>query len=283
MHGRFLYYIYFSERMKKMFKKTICAVLSVVLLLCTFAVTASAAEDITVSLRIEGIDGCLFYDDITVDGEATVYDVLIKADEADDSLTVNSSASQYGAYITSINGITAGTYTTLKWDGWLFMVNGTSPSVGVDACETENGDVIVFYYGDPYNTGMQYPIVSFDAEKGTVTLTSMDTVYDENWNATTAECPVADYTLIWGTEDGEAARIKADENGVAVIPEEYLTYGKHSVQFEKTASNGLPMVLRAAPDFAVEIPDNRSFFEKLIDYITDFFNMIIEFFNSLFA
>lgn len=265
-----------------MFKKVLSLMLTVIMALGVFAATVNASEN-AVSLRIEGIESCLYYGDITVNDGDSVYDVLLKADAADDSLTVVASSSQYGAYVTSINGITAGSQTAMKWDGWMFLVDGVSPSVGMDAFTVSGGEAIVIYYGDPYNTGMQYPIVNFDAETGTFTLTSLDTVYDENWNATTEECPVSGYSLIWEVSDGETVTVTADENGVAVIPEEYLTYGAHKVQYEKTAANGLPLILRAAPDFSVEIPDNRSFFEKIIDAIVDFFNMIINFFKTIFA
>lgn len=282
MHGDFLYYIKFTERKKIMHKKLFCSILSVILAMGMLSLTAFASDDITVSLRIEGIEDCLFYDDISVEAGASVYDALLKADELDDTITVTSSQTQYGAYITAVNEITAGTYTAKKWDGWLFRVNEESPSVGVDAFTLTDGDVIVIYYGDPYNTGMQYPIVDFDAENGTFTLTSLDTVYDELWNPVTQECPIAGYTLVWEISDGKTAEITADENGVAVIPEEYLTYGSHNVGFEKTAENGLPLILRVAPDFSVEIPDNRNIFEKLFDAIMNFFTMITNFFKSIF-
>lgn len=266
-----------------MIRKILSTAIVAVLTLSMLMLTAYASEDVTVSLRIEGIEECLFYGDVSVNEGETVYDVLLKADETDDSLCVTSSMGQYGAYITAINGITAGSYTALKWDGWLFMADGVSPSVGVDAYTVKNGESIVIYYGDPYNTGMQYPIISFDAETGTITVSSLDTVYDENWNSVTKECPVADYTLSWGLSDGTSILVKGDENGVAVIPQEHLTYGEHSIQIEKTAANGLPAVLRLAPDYCIEIPDERSIFEKIIDAITDFFNMIVNFFKTLFT
>ena len=263
-----------------MLRKTLSIILSVVFCFGMLTLTASADDSVTASLRVEGIENCLFYDDVTVNNGSTVYDVLLAADKADDSLTVISSSSQYGAYVTSINGITAGSYTALKWDGWLFMVNNESPTVGMDALTVNDDDEIVIYYGDPYDTGMQYPEVSFDAATGTFTLTSLDTVYDEQFNATTEECPVSGYTLYWEA-DGKVTEFTADENGTVVIGKEYLTYGKHKVSYEKTAKNGLPLILRAAPDFTVEIPDNRNIFEKLFDYIKAFFDMIISFFNSI--
>lgn len=260
----------------KMFKKSMSILLVAMMLLASFTLCSFAADDVNVSLRIEGIDKCLFYGDVTVPADATAYDVLLKADEKDDSLTVVSSASIYGAYITSINGITAGTYTTMKWDGWSYMVDGVSPEVGVDGYKVEDGDVIVMYYGDPWNTGMQYPVIKTEKlSDGIVSFTSMDTVYDENWNAVTKEMPVTGYTLVWGYKGG-TVEITPDENGVCTIPYEYRTIGKHTVQIEKyDEKTTLPTVLRFAPDFSVSI----SFFDGIIA----FFKMIFEAITSLFA
>ncbi len=260
----------------KMFKKSMSIVLVVMMLLGSLALSSFAADDVTVSLRIEGIEECLFYGDVTVPADATAYDVLLKADEKDDSLTVVSSASIYGAYITSINGITSGSYTAMKWDGWSYMIDGVAPEVGVDGYKVENDDVIIMYYADPWNTGMQYPIAHTEnVADGEISFTSMDTVYDENWNAVTKECAITGYTLTWGY-NGKTVEITPDENGVCKIPYKYLTIGEHTVQIEKyDEKTGLPTVLRFAPDFSVEI----SFFDGLMA----FFKMIFEAITSLFA
>lgn len=258
----------------KMFKKSMSILLVTLMLLGTFALSAFAA-DATVSLRIEGIDKCLFYGNVTVPANATALDVIKAADEADESLTVTVVDSEYGDYITDINGIVAGTYTDMMWDGWSYMVDGVAPDVGVSAYTVEDGDVIVMYYGDPWNTGMQYPIANTDKiADGEISFTSMDTVYDENWNAVTMECAVTDYVLVWGY-NGKTVEITPDANGVCKIPYKYLTSGTHTIQIEKyDAKTGLPTVLRFAPDFSVEF----SFF----DGIKSFFKMIIEFITALF-
>ena len=156
------------------------------------------------------------------------------------------------------------------------MVDGVAPEVGVDGYKVESGDVIVMYYGDPWNTGMQYPIINTEKlSDGEISFTSMDTVYDENWNAVTKEVAVTGYVLTWGY-NGKTVEITPDENGVCKIPYKYLTIGEHTVQIEKyDAKTGLPTVLRFAPDFSVEI----SFFDGLMA----FFMMIFEAITSLFA
>ncbi|MBQ8028814.1 MAG: DUF4430 domain-containing protein [Clostridia bacterium] len=257
----------------KMFKKSMSIILAVLMLLASFSLASFAADEVTVSLRIEGIDKCLYYDDVTVEAGSSVYDVILKADEKEESLSVTSTPSLYGAYISAVNGIAAGSYTTLKWDGWSFMVNSVSPEVGVSSYTVKDGDVIVFYYADPWNTGMQYPIINTDKlSDGIVSFSSIDTVYDENWNAVEKECAITDYTLVWGY-NGKTVEITPDENGVCKIPYKYLTIGEHTVQIEKyDEKTSLPTVLRYAPDFSVSI----GFFDGLMA----FFKMIIEIFTS---
>lgn len=260
----------------KMFRKTLSVLLAVFMLMGCMAVVAFAAEDVTVSLRVEGIDKCLFYGNVSVAGGATALDVLKAADAADDTLTVTVVDSDYGPYLTAVNGITAGAYTDKMWDGWSYMIDGVSPDVGVDAYSVSDGEGMVLYYGDPWNTGMQYPIVHADnVADGEIYFTSMDTVYDENWNAVVQECAVTGYTLIWGY-NGKTVEITPDENGVCKIPYQYITSGDHTVQIEKyDAKTGLPTVLRLAPDYTVSI----GFFDAFLA----FFKMIIEVITSLFA
>lgn len=260
----------------KTFKKTVSVLLCAVMLLCVFATCAFAAGNITVKLRVEGIDACLYYADVTVSKGATAYDVLKAADDASDDLTVTAYDGQYGKYVASINGIVAGSYTEKAWDGWLYRVNGTEPEVGIGSFTVSNGDSVVVYYGDPYNTGMQYPTVKTDKlSDGKLSFTSLDTVYDENWNAETKEVPVTGYTLIWGWGDGQTMEIKPDENGICTVPDVVLTDGEHSVQIVRTDNTtGLPTVLRLAPDYTVKVNEPTSFFAKLFSFFQKIFNAI---------
>ena len=261
----------------KMFRKTLSIVMVILTVLMCLSVTAFAG-DATVKLRIESVDKCLFYGDVKVAEGATALDVLKAADAADDSLTVTIVESEYGLYLSAINGIYAGSYTEKMWDGWSYRVNEVAPAVGVDAYTVSNGDSMVMYYNDEWNTGMQYPVAKTDKlSEGKIYFTSMDTVYDENWNATVAECAVTGYTLIW-----DGVKFTPDAEGVCTIDEKYLTAGEHSVQVEKyDAKTGLPTVLRFAPDFTVAI-EKAEEEKSLFDKIKDFFNMIIEFFKNLF-
>lgn len=255
----------------KMFKKSLSVILAVIMIFSCVAVVSFAANDTkTVSLRIEGVKECLYYGDVAIEGEATVLDVIKKADESDDTLSVTVVPSFYGDYITSINGITAGSYTTAHWDGWLYRVDGIEPSEGVSKYTVSGGESIVMYYADPWKIGMQYPEINTDKlSDGEISFTSLDTIFDsETFESTQKECPVTGYTLTWGV-GSKKVEITPDENGVCKIPYKYLTLGKHSVQIEKyDEATDLPTVLRLAPDFSVNI--------SILDAIMAFFKMIVE-------
>lgn len=261
----------------KMFKKSLSVILAVMMIFgCLSAAVFAQDSSMTVSLRIEGIDSCLYYGDIVTKDGASVLDVIKLADEKDSSLSIDISKSTYGDYITAVNGITAGSYTTKQLDGWLYMVDDESPIVGVSAYRLTSGQKVVLYYGEPFNTGMQYPIMNTDKlSDGILSFTSIDTTYDpDTWEPFVAECAVNDYTLIWGY-NGKTVKLTADENGICTIPYKYLTYGEHTVQIERyDAKTGLPTVLRYAPDFSVSI--------GFSDAITNFIRMIIDLILSFF-
>ena len=98
------------------------------LLVSASAVTAFAAEtkDITVSLRIEGVDSCVLYDNYEIPQGSTAADLIQYADKLSDDVTVTGAENNY---ITDVNGETAGKFG--GWDGWQYIVNSVSPNVGV--------------------------------------------------------------------------------------------------------------------------------------------------------
>ena len=249
------------------FKKTLSVVMAL-LLLAVCAVPALAAGDkATVSLRVEGLKDCLYYNDVTVDAGATVLDVLQAADESEESLTLTVVTTDYGPYLTAINGLAAGTQTATGWDGWQYHVDGADPGVGVSAYTVSDGEEIVVFYGDEWGeTGMFYPEIDLSAiDKGLVSFTATATEYDENWNPTTVDVTLTGYTLYW---DGKA--YTPDDEGVCELPVSALRDKTHSVQIERYAENGMPDILRYAPDYTVEAS-------------VGFFARIALIFNRLFA
>lgn len=266
----------------KNFKKTLSVFLAALMLLSCFALSAFAAGGkTTVTLRIEGIKACLFYGRVTVDDDATVLDVLKQADKDSTSLTVTVTDGEYGDYVSAINGESEKTFK--GFDGWLYRVNDTEPQLSASKLKIKANDSIVFYYGDPYGVGMQYPVVNTESLKdGKISFSSFDTEYDENWNPVTRENPVKGYTLTWGYNNVNTVTVTPDENGVCTIEEKYLTNEAHSVQIERYAANGCPTVLRFAPDFTVGEKTADNLFVELFARLKAFFNRILDFFKNLF-
>jgi len=265
----------------KNLKKALAVLLTALMVLSCFSAYAFAAGKITVTLRIEGIKACQYYGKVTVDSGSTVLDVVKQAEKSSSKLDVTVVDSKYGDYISAINGETEKTFK--GYDGWLYRVNGKEPEVGVSAYTVSASDSVVLYYGDPYGVGMQYPIVNTsELANGKISFTSIDTVYDDNWNPVQKENPVLGYTLTWEYSNGKTVTLTPDENGICTIPEEYLTEGAHGVQVERYAANGCPTVLRYAPDFYVGEKTADNILVQLFKTIKDFFNKIVEFFKSIF-
>lgn len=261
--------------MKKV-QKMLSFIMAVMMLIGCCSVMSFAADDkITVSLRIESVSECVYYSNVTVESNASVLDVIKTADANDDKLTVTIEPSVFGDYIKAVNGVVAGSYTPVGFDGWLCRVDGIAPDVALGKWPASDGDEIVLHYGDPYGVGIQYPVMdASEISDGVISFTSTDVTY-EGITPVEKVNTVTDYTLVWGYS-GKTVEITPDENGVCKVPYKYLTLGSHSVQIERyDAKTGLPTVLRFAPDTCVTI----GFFDAL----SAFFNMIIEAISSLFG
>ena len=136
----------------------------------------------------------------------------------------------------------------------------------------------------PYVVPMNYGYALAD---GRLSFTSVVTEYDENWNPVEKTVNVTGATLVW-----DGAEYTADENGVYTIPFMKLVGTEHSVQLVRTAENGLPTVLRFAPDYGVTIgsaedPDDsqdqpQGLFARIIAFFRNLFQKIAAFFGKLF-
>lgn len=235
-------------------KKILCSALAGVIAAGVFSISAFADNEkqMSVTVRIEGISKNLYYNtvDIPYTGEnLTVQNALMYVDQQSDDITITGLEN---GWITAVNDEKQASFG--GWDGWLYTVNGVSPTDTVNDHMLSDGDSIVLYYGDPYGIGMQYPEI--DTSKitdGILTFTSKDTSYDTDYNPTVVTNPVKDAKVELGTEDGSIS-YTTDENGSINIDDKYLTEGNHSISISKVSENGLPLVLRFAPDRTVAFP-----------------------------
>ncbi len=257
-------------------KKIISVVLAVIMALSVLSICAFAADKF-VQLRIEGVKECLFYDTLKLDDGDTVYNILMDADQISEDIAVTCTVSEYGAYLYAINEDASGQFGS--WDGWMFMVNGVNPTMGIDAYKLKPGDKIVIYYSDQYKAGMQFPELSY--KNGVITAMSADSVYDDEGKEIVTVNPVADATITY-IDGGKTITLTTDANGKATVPEANRTLGYHSVQIEKYASNGLPLVLRLEPDYELEVTETQvSFIRRILDRLFEFYQRVLEIIQSL--
>lgn len=232
-------------------KKTIIiSAIGASLLAMSMPFIASADENSDVTVRIEGINECLYYGTYELSESKTVADVLSSIDEADDSISITGISD---GYITAVNDDKAAHFG--GWDGWLYLVNDVEPTVSVSEYTVKGGDSIVLYYGDPYGVGMQRPVAdTSEISKGIIKFTSKDAEYDADYNVTYNVNPVADMTVTWES-DGKTTEIVTDENGQITVPSDFLTKGSHKLSVSKVSESGIPLVLRLAPDFEVQVDE----------------------------
>ncbi len=222
--------------------KRIASVLTVITLLASLFCFGAAAEGtVQVTLRIEGINSNFYYDTLKLEENATVLDAL-KMANADADLDMKGLEE---GYITEVNGEAAATFG--GWDGWLFRVNGISPTVSCREYVLQNNDQIVFYYSDEYGVGMQFPQVEV-LENGVIRFTSEDVTYDADFN------PVTQVNSVTGAQVTlEGKTYQTDENGEISVGQDITRSGEYRLQIERYADSGVPTVLRLAPDFTVSL------------------------------
>ena len=242
--------------MKHIAKKVLSILLTVMVLLSISGITVFAAPESTMSitLRIEGINANLFNKTVAVPytDSLALKAALQYIDAQEDSITIKGIDS---GYISDINGETAGKFG--GWDGWLYRVNDTEPSAGIDSYMLKNGDNVVLYYGDPYGDGMQFPAADTSRlADGVIQFTSSDTTYDANYNPVVTVNPVVGAAVTWFFNN-TSATYTTDANGEIVIDATQLTAGAHSIQISKLNDQGLPLVLRFASDYSVTVADSN--------------------------
>lgn len=269
----------------KALKKSVSLLLALIMLMSACCAFASAASDIKVNVRIEGINDKLFYGNVTVPSGATVLDAIKQADSVSSKIKVTVKNGAYGAYVTAVNSEKEKTFG--GYDGWNYRVNGVDPSVSMDKYKVKSGAKIILYYGDPYGKGMQYPVADTSMlAAGYLSFKSTDTVYRADGTIKTTESVITGYILEWGLGNGATVDLYPDENGLVYIDKEFLTKGEHSVQIIKTDDSGMPLVLRFAPDYMInvtEIADEKSDNPTInaIYEMRDFIEQIIAFIKEL--
>lgn len=210
----------------------------------SFNVFASSEEK-NVTVRIEGKSETYFYGSVKTTA-TNVTELMNQLDAENDKLTIKCESGSYGSYISKINNDAAGSVEPDYYDGWSDMINGKAPSVGIDSQEIKDGDVVVFYYSDEFGShGFDKPEIDTSGiTEGVVKFTSQG--FDAEYKPVVN--PVKGATVKW-----DEKTYTTDDNGEIKLVKEDMTPGSHSISISKVADDGMPLVLRFAPDEKITI------------------------------
>lgn len=181
-------------------------------------------DEITVSVTISAPNGTWLSKSVTVKKGSTVYHAFVKALEG-------SGISQSGAksgYVRSMtkDGVKYGEFTHGENSGWLYMVNGMLPTVGLTSYRIADGDSIYWYYTvdwtkDPAASAiLEEEVTAEDVIKlidaiGTVTLDSGDAINAARmaYNKLSAEekAKVTNYDVLLAAEAAYAELLLAEK------------------------------------------------------------------------
>ena len=112
----------------------------------TSASSAASSNEVTFVLKVDATDadkGMLYDGGGTVEKGVTVYEALV-----DTGLDLKVSNSSGTAYVDGISGVVASEKDPNA--GWLFTVNGETPSVGADAVVINDGDEVIWKFTSDY-------------------------------------------------------------------------------------------------------------------------------------
>jgi hypothetical protein len=237
--------------MKHRISKLLALPLVLVLLFgATAAGEASAAAgDQIISIRIEGIEENLYYNSavaVNLTNESTVSDVLNILAINPDVPKITAINERENSRITQIGALKEKTIGDPLDDGWMIRVNGKNTGRAPDMIKIGPGDELVIYYADA--SLLQYPEVDLTRmiSDGIVTITSSTETVDDKGNIYITRTPIAEAAVTW---DGMA--YTTDSNGAFIIDSTGAGI-RHSIQVERYHENGLPTVLRLAPEYTVK-------------------------------
>ncbi|GEM_PF-504428 len=216
--------------------------------LCTIIIPQGEADSKTVGVRVEGIYANVV-DERDFSAQTTGDRLLTVSDAVKQALEQNGKAyAEAGGYFSSIGGEAEKTFG--GYDGWMYLVDGQSPSVGMGSYVLSGGEDIVVYYGD-FSTLYPKTALSRQAD-GSFRLCFTADGYDENWNPTVL--PITGAEVTW---DGSALPGLTDENGAISIAAESATSDAHSLQLRKNGAYDegtglyLPCIVRLPSDYTV--------------------------------
>jgi len=272
----------------KKFRKTLGFAVALLMVFSIIPLSALADEDdmIYVDVRIEGVTEMIYLDrNVGLPEGSTALDLVRLLNDMDGVPEIKYTESAMGAYINSIGDLKEMDY--IGSSGWLYRVNGIDPGTGIDTFELAESDYVLFFFGDPYSVGYQFPEFNWDkmASEGILSVTSYDFIeWDDLLNPVYGYNPVAGAKI---TLDGKI--YTTDENGELKLDDKNGVSGVKTLQIERyDDESGLSTVLRFEPDHREYIPfadtPSGAWYENaIILCINKWSYKGIDFANNLFA
>jgi hypothetical protein len=216
----------------------------------TASTAADGSKSMVVCLRIEGLSKNIYYNgslSVSYTDLLTVGGVVRSISGSENAPSIIFDNGPEGARIKEIDGLSEKSIGGTYQDGWMYSVNSTVQTAGIDTVEVYPGDDIVIFYGDKNIAGIQYPEVDLSRmmSEGIVKFTSKDKEAGENGAFVTTVNPVAGATVTW-----DSMKYVTDINGEIIIDSTGVGV-EHYLQIERYNEKGLPTVLRFAPEFFV--------------------------------
>ncbi|MBZ9688411.1 DUF4430 domain-containing protein [Clostridium estertheticum] len=144
---------------------------------------------------------------------------------------------KYGKFISEVNGVKGGKFG--GYDGWSYAINRNNNyediNTGIDAAKLENGDKLIFYYGDMgtlSSNKIEYSTKDANAEL-TISLNNMYTDY------TTGKPVIQPINGIKAEIDGD--QVQVVNNKITV--KEGLKSGTHILKLNDFKTDGCPKVV----------------------------------------
>lgn len=136
----------------------------------------------------------------------------------------------YGPYLESVDGRASG---SLKgWDGWVYTVNGISPTVGLDAYKLEPDDKVRIYYttwaklgtASTVNVGEINPKVTVDLT-GDLLLTNASNI--ANWTINTGTTALTAQSITVNTDQQAVITFsgQAEEGNISITASANALFG----------------------------------------------------------